>query len=388
MIHSWLSRFPSLSTFGLLGDMRGGLHELDLIHRDVRDFPALIGTHESGIASRSKNYYRTASGRDLLEEILVLSAINENLECNGGLCSRPARYILADHLLNKLLRMLDACLAKQISNDSIVPLIEAVRDYAGQLVALLLGSRQVPAAARFSRDAMPREVLDSVPRVFLEGDNHALSISAGMFSLEAEWDCCIGILLGGGAPAALLSAIHDAQLNFLKLSAYDDAANNSDMIWGSSIAACKRIRLIDDNCGTGNTLNRAAQILNAAPDAIVGPWAAELHWEKMLRVTGYQHDEAIFDAQRLDTLSPWSFRHHRLLRKFPVAEDSNLYHTTLDQWADFSTSLLSLVDDIGAMPVSIQRARHDMARLKNRPRAPAGLFALVQSCSCAHGTLQ
>ncbi|MDR5781831.1 hypothetical protein QCE63_20740 [Caballeronia sp. LZ065] len=364
------------------------MHELDLIHHEVRNFPALIGTHESGIASRSKNYYRMANGRDLLEDILVLSAINEDLECDSGMCSRPARYILADHLLNKLLRMLDACLASKTSNDAIIPLIDAIKVYAGQLVALLLGSSHVPHAARFFRDAMPREALDSVPRVFLEGDNHALSISAGMFSRETAWDCCIGILLGGGAPAALLSAIHDAQLNFLKLSAYDDSANDSDMIWGSSMAHCGRIRLIDDNCGTGHTLNRGEQILNAAHRAVVGPWAAELHWEKMLRVTGYQHDEAIFDARRLDTLSPWSFRHHRLLKKFPVDQDSNLYHTTLDQWADFSTSLLSLVEDIGAMPVSIQQSRRDMAMLKNRPRAPAGLFALVKSCSCTHSTMQ
>lgn len=43
--------------------------------------------------------------------------------------------------------------------------------------------------------------------------------------------------------------------------------------------------------------------------------AIELHWEKLLRVKGYYHQDSVFDLSSLDYLTPWNVRHHHLLKQ-------------------------------------------------------------------------
>lgn len=80
--------------------------------------------------------------------------------------------------------------------------------------------------------------------------------------------------------------------------------------------------------GTGKTLHLAKSILKNHYQIDAKIAAIELHWEKLLRVKGYYHQDSVFDLSSLDYLTPWNVRHHHLLKQLVQQPSTTQNHTT------------------------------------------------------------
>ncbi|MGL4748843.1 MAG: hypothetical protein ACRCYF_14050, partial [Shewanella sp.] len=168
------------------------------------------------------------------------------------------------------------------------------------------------------------------------------------------------------ASAAIYAAYHESQLNYLKISCYDDTKQCNDLLWGKPMDLRPSVLILDDNCGTGKTLNLAKSILKNQYQIDAKIAAIELHWEKLLRVKGYYHQDAVFDISSLDYLTPWNVRHHNLLKQLVQQPSPAQNHTTnIMEWLVYSKSVLNLLSNLDTQTQVFDSLRHYCFKLEH-----------------------
>ncbi|XPP93522.1 hypothetical protein ACN08N_27540 (plasmid) [Photobacterium leiognathi subsp. mandapamensis] len=214
----------------------------------------------------------------------------------------------------------------------------------------------------------------------MEGDNHILSLSSSLTSCVDE--AYVGILFGGGSSAAIMAAYNNSQLNYIKFSNYDSLEMNSDKIWGSSISSKNTVCIVDDNCGTGKTLKKVKDIIDSEYHISSKITAVEFHWEKYLRVHGYGHKDSIFSPDEFDYLSPWCFRHHKVVNDIMNNHyDGKAYHTSLNDWINYSISTLSIIKDTSGIDFNINYLL-EIRNIQNKDNSDV-LNHISKNCSCS-----
>ncbi|WP_387463599.1 phosphoribosyltransferase [Photorhabdus sp. RM323S] len=341
-----LSPDLDLRAIGLLGELRG-IPEAGYLAKEVASLPGLLTETSEFVGSRGVAYYEQKSCRELLATAKDYAEHITQLQCADALCATPSKYILADHILAKLLRVIDSLLSSpQIVNEDIVPFIDGVKECAKVVSSTLTGTAFSFSSSSIRDLKLPFSSEHKVPRPYIEGDNHLLTLAA------AQIDACpnssvVGIMLGGSAAAAVTAAAWGSDLNLVKVSRYDDASSKSNRLWGPDIPSGQTVTIIDDNCGTGDTLRQAIDLVIAETGQHPKARAVELHWEKLLRTRTYGHPDCVFSPETLDVLTPWCFRHHRVLNSLvtQLLTDGKYAHTTTADWVAYSYSLLSVLHD-------------------------------------------
>lgn len=325
-----------LSDVGLLGEIvipTANITNLDLVF--INDLQ--LKKTENFYLSRGHRYYYELTCFELTLDIFYYyHRINETNNIH-------IKYILLDHIFNGLLRILDILVIYQ-EKDAINYHIRKVQEIAVEIVNYLT-EKDINTLGNYIV-SLPQSIARLTPRVYLEGDNHLLTLISIM--KIPRFDICVGILFGGAANAAIYSAYHLSQLNYIKISCYDDISNSNHYIWGNELDLNTSVLVLDDNCGTGKTLNLTKCILKDYYKINAKIAAIELHWEKLLRVKGYQHQDTVFDLEKLDYLTPWNVRHHNLLKQL-IQQDkvSKNNKTTIKEWLSYSKNVLNILSTLG-----------------------------------------
>ncbi|AWK40739.1 hypothetical protein GPY51_08645 [Photorhabdus laumondii subsp. laumondii] len=341
-----LSPTLDLRSIGLLGELRG-VPETDYLTKEVMALPGLLTEKPAFVGSRGAAYYEQKSCHELLMTAKYYTEYIAQLECSDKLCTAPSKYILADHSLAKLLRIVDSLLSSpQTVNEDIVSFIDGIKECAKVVSSTLMGTPFTFSPSPIHDLKLPLATEHKMPRPFIEGDNHLLTLAAAQID-KCPNSSVVGIMLGGSAAAAVTAAAWDSELNLVKVSRYDDTSHKSSHLWGRKIPSGRTVTIIDDNCGTGDTLRQAIDLVMAQTGQRPKARAVELHWEKLLRTRVYGHADRVFNPETLDVLTPWCFRHHQVLNRLidqPFADDKYVHTTTAD-WVAYSYSLLSVLHD-------------------------------------------
>ncbi|PHM27560.1 hypothetical protein [Xenorhabdus budapestensis] len=248
-----------LRAIGLLGELRG-IPETSYLTKEVMAIPGLVTKNERFISSRGTAYYEPKTCSELLATVQHYADLIVKLQCADKQCSAPSKYILADHSLVKLLRIIDNLLnVPQVVNEDIVPFIDGVKACAEVINSTLMRKKFNFSTFLFHNLKLPASTKHQVPRTFIEGDNHLLALAAAQID-KCPNSSVVGIMLGGAA-AAITAVAWDSELNLVKVSRYDDAPCNNNNIWGRNISFGKSITVIDDNCGTGDTLRQVSNLV-------------------------------------------------------------------------------------------------------------------------------
>lgn len=343
-----------LSDVGLLGEIHIPTHQLppcDLLCIEDLNLPM----QNNRYLSRGNKYY---------EELTCLQLMLDIFDYHNRLNSTAnpyVSYILMEHILNGLLRLLD-CLIAHNESELVNYYIQKAKEMAQGIVDFFMGKTHFTVSSYMI--SIPNHLADLKPRVDLEGDNHLLTIISVMQMPRS--DVCVGILLGGAASAAIYAAYHASQLNYMKISRYDDTKQCNELLWGSTIDLHPSVLILDDNCGTGKTLHLAKSILKNQYQIDAKIAAIELHWEKLLRVKGYYHQDSVFDISSLDYLTPWNVRHHHLLKQLVQQSSPTQNHTTnIMEWLVYSKSVLNLLSNLGTKTQAFDSLRHYCFRLEH-----------------------
>ncbi|PHM31142.1 hypothetical protein [Xenorhabdus innexi] len=336
-----------LRAVGLLGELRA-ISATNHLMEEVMVLPGVVAKKQNILSSRGFAYYEPKTCDELLATVKYYADIIIKLQCTDKQCAAPSKYILADHCLVKLLRIIDSLLnVPQMTNEDIVPFIDGVKVCAEIVCSALMGSKSTLSSSLLQDLKLPTGTEHQIPRTYIEGDNHLLTLAA------AQIDACpnssvIGVMLGGAATAAVTAAAWNSELNLVKVSRYDDACSNSHHIWGRNIPSEHSVSVIDDNCGTGDTLRQVRELVITRTGIRPKLRATELHWEKLLRTCVYGYSDRVFSPESLDVLTPWCFRHHKVLNNLvnQLSTDESKYaHTTTADWVNYSYSLLSVLHD-------------------------------------------
>ncbi|MBD1570308.1 phosphoribosyltransferase [Aliivibrio sp. S10_S31] len=336
-----------LSDVGILGDVR---FQKDLITSDDGFLEFYLNTTEIDgfLLSRGKRYYSELTCNDLIVDIKKYHLRYKSTNC------LYYKYILIDHTLNGMVRLLDILVSYNEAK-----LINYYIDKIKQLSVLIINffmGKELFSLSDYSMD-FPKYLGLKKTRIYLEGDNHLLSLLSVM-QMPAS-DVCVGVLFGGAVSASIYSAYHHSQLNYVKLSCYDDVSFNSENLWGAEINNNTSVLILDDNCGTGKTLKLAQQILKNNYHINAKIAAIELHWEKLLRIKGYRHQDVIFDVNSLDYLTPLSVRHHHLLNQLVTNnEQIKMHRTSVNEWIEYSQVILSLLADLGEVAPDLEQLKN------------------------------
>ncbi|WP_426576550.1 hypothetical protein ACP179_19385 [Xenorhabdus stockiae] len=346
-----------LRAVGLLGDLRGVSGTSHLM-KEVMELPGVVANKQNFISSRGFAYYEPKTCDELLATVKYYADIIIKLQCTDKQCAVPSKYILADHCLVKLLRIIDSLLGvPQITDEDIIPFIDGVKACAEIVCSTLTGRKSCFSPSLLQNLKLPAGTGHQVPRTYIEGDNHLITLAAAQID-ECPNSSVIGVMLGGAATAAVTAAAWNSELNLVKVSRYDDACSNSHHIWGRNIPSGHSISIIDDNCGTGDTLRQARDLVITRTGIKPKLRATELHWEKLLRTRVYGYSDRVFSPEFLDVLTPWCFRHHKVLNhlvnQLSADEGKHVHtvhshtthsYTTTADWVSYSYSLLSVLYD-------------------------------------------
>ncbi|GLW04728.1 hypothetical protein [Streptomyces lavendulae] len=229
-----------------------------------------------------------------------------------------------------------------------------------------------------------------MPRTFVEGDNHLLTLTAARTAPRPNGPV-VGVLLGGGAAAAVTAAAWNTGTSLIKVSRYDDAARGGRQVWGAPLDSGRDATVIDDNCGTGDTLKAAAALVEERTGKPPARRAVEWHWEKLLRNRVYDHPGRVFAPEETDVLAPWSFRHHHLVNTLVTHVTNGDGHpqlTTADWLAQSHTVLTMLADALPDQtwtdaPLELLRdiRRTDRHRRQETPDAWTDLSSSCHDCA-------
>ncbi|CDL80538.1 hypothetical protein [Xenorhabdus szentirmaii] len=352
----FFSPILDLRSVGLLGELRGAPDTTYLVG-SVMALPGLLSKGPVFIGSRGVAYYESKTCDELLSAVQSYAKYITNLQCTEKLCATPSKYILADHSLVKLLRIIDTLLNEpSVANEDVLPFIDAVKVYAKIVTSILTGNTFNVSFDFLHNLKLPASIRKQIPRTYIEGDNHLLTLAA------AQIDPCpnslvIGIMLGGAAAAAVTAEVWNSELNLVKISRYDDALCNSNHIWGRNISSQTMssqtmssktsITIIDDNCGTGDTLRQATDLIMARTGVRPTARAVEFHWEKQVRTQVYGYSDRVFDPENSYVLTPWCFRHHKLLDKLvdQLLADGRCSSISTADWVAYSHGVLSILHD-------------------------------------------
>lgn len=340
-----------LSDVGILGDVRfpenliiadGGFLERHLNIKIMDGF----------LLSRGKRYYSELICNDLIMDVKKYHNEYKTTNCLSY------KYILLDHALSGMVRLLDILVsfneAKLINY-----YIDKIKELSVLIINFFMGKR-LSSLSDYSMD-FPKYLGLKKTRTYLEGDNHLLSLLSVM--QMPALSVCVGVLFGGAVSASIYSAYHHSQLNYVKLSCYDDASFNSENLWGAEINSNTSVLILDDNCGTGKTLKLAQQMLKNNYHINAKIAAIELHWEKLLRVKGYRHQDVVFDTSSLDYLTPLSVRHHHLLNQLVIKnEQITMHQTSVKEWVEYSQIILSLLADLGEVTPDLEPLKNAWIR--------------------------
>ncbi|EIF8946811.1 hypothetical protein LF048_000399 [Vibrio cholerae] len=342
-----------LSDVGLLGEVYIPPH-----HLPPCDLACIEDLH---LPTQNKNYL--SRGKKYYEESTCFQLILDIFDYHNRLrtTTNPyVSYILMDHILNGLLRLLDSLISHDQS-EFVNYYIQKSKEMAQGIVDFFMGKTHFTVSSYII--SFPHHIAKLKPRVYLEGDNHLLTLISVMQMPRS--DVCVGILLGGAASAAIYSAYHESQLNYLKISRYDDTKKCNEFLWGNPIDLRPSVLILDDNCGTGKTLHLAKSILKNHYQIDAKIAAIELHWEKLLRVKGYYHQDSVFDLSSLDYLTPWNVRHHHLLKQLVQQPSTTQNHTTnIMEWLVYSKSVLNLLSNLGTQTQAFDSLRNYCLKLE------------------------
>ncbi|MFK0202447.1 hypothetical protein [Streptomyces lavendulae] len=339
----------SLSGVGILGELRAPRERTSLLDPGLLRIPGLLAFSASTVFSRGKEYYAPRSLHRLQADITLYTGLLNDLRCAPGTCVAPSRYVLADHVLAKAIRVVDfRAGVPGTGNEQLAPFFETITQCARLIADGLLG-RPTPS----SRSGLPRSMpplpaanQEAVPRAFVEGDNHLLTLTAAR-TAPRPGGPVVGVLLGGGAAAAVTAAAWNTGMSLIKVSRYDDTARGGSQVWGTPLDAGHEATVIDDNCGTGDTLKAAAALVEGLTGRAPARRAVEWHWEKLLRGRVYEHPGRVFAPEESDVLAPWAFRHHRLVNTLAEHLTNGGSHprlTTAD-WLAHSHTVLAMLAD-------------------------------------------
>ncbi|WP_434527081.1 phosphoribosyltransferase [Photorhabdus asymbiotica] len=342
------SLFPILDfrSIGLLGELRS-VPETNFLTKKVMTLPGLLAKKSVFVGSRGVAYYEQRSCHELLTAAKYYTQYITELQCTDKQCAASAKYILADHSLAKLLRVVDSLLSSpQIVNEDIVPFIDGIKECAKVISSTLTGTTFTFSPSLIDDLKLPLSTEHKVPRTFIDGDNHLLTLVAAQIDINPN-SSVVGVMLGGSAAAAVTAAAWNSDLHLVKVSRYDDASHQNHRLWGHDIPSGRTVTIIDDNCGTGDTLRQATELVTAQTGLRPKARAVELHWGKLLRTRVYGHPDRVFNPETLDVLTPWCFRHHRVLNSLvdQMLTDGKHAHTTTADWLAYSHSLLSILND-------------------------------------------
>ncbi|EMN4127995.1 MULTISPECIES: phosphoribosyltransferase family protein [Providencia] len=315
-------------------------------YKAYRYLPKLFYYENGVINSRGEVYYQKLNCNQIIYQLMELK--NQYLMVPDIESEKVIKYVIADHMFSKLLRMLDFIIGNNDEDrDVINGYIKAIDWCATVIINFIMGTDLPKYLGEMESLSINSNLGLKYPREQIEGDNHFISLTSALWLTE-QYDYIVGIALGGVGCSALISCYLKKPLGIIKLSHYDEVNINKKIPFYRSWEGAGKILLVDDNCGSGRTLSHAKKYLKQVTMNDISTFATELHWEKFFRKKVYQHPENIFNPKTLTELSPWCFRHFELINLLRKKEK---YHTeaariTTADWMDYSLTIISLLEKI------------------------------------------
>lgn len=330
----------------------GGLYFPDsdkLFYKSYRYLPELFSYNNGMINSRGEIYYQKLNCFQMIEEIKNLK--NKYMIVPSFESESIIKYTIADHMLSKLIRIIDFMMGHDdfllLPKSNFDFYIKAINWCASVVIKFIIGG----VIPKYNGELEGVSIIPSLalqyPREQIDGDNHYISLTSALL-LTKEYDCVIGVALGGIGCAAITSCYLNKPLGIIKLSNYDEVNEKNEIPFHLNWESKGRILIVDDNCGSGTTLTQATEQIKKITGNIVSAYATELHWEKYFRNKIYNHQDYIFNPNDLSELSPWCFRHFELIRLLREKEMSNINLSSVNtkDWLDYSISLISILQVI------------------------------------------
>jgi orotate phosphoribosyltransferase len=274
-----------------------------------------------------------------VNEILFCLDKIEKIDCQR-ICTVLPKYIVVDRILNRLVRVADATFANSIKFDFSSHAIHSwtlkgIDICVRLMVNLMRGSCDQSTIISFpSPPFIPIAMRDLQIRRIIEGDNLPLIFWRTTF-LEEHFSkpntTIISPLLGGGLVAPMFAALNSKNFkvkwSYVKTSLYE--SNNEKNVILGDIDLSSNLALVDDNIGSGKTLNLVRGKLKEEGYNILGVTAIEMHWKKFLNVLSGSVLGDTFSLETIDNLSPFAYRHYMDMKK--LYQQYYLYEHVDDQ---------------------------------------------------------
>lgn len=306
---------------GLLGELR-----LERRYADSIFYPfypildQLLMRDSDLVLSRGPDHYRSLTIAEAIEDIMRQWGHLVLLDCRK-VCTRLARYIMLDRILNRLVRISYAALRTGCSEPTTLNLYlwakGCIDICVHHTVVAMHGPCDCSSVCSLPETpAISVEVGALLTRPILEMDNLPLIFWRAMSSkiLLRPHQVLISPLLGGGLVAPLLAALQAGTLwNYVTVSLYD--TNERDVIVAPGGPGAGNVILVDDNIGTANTLGLARGVLQERGLTVVGITAVEMHWEKFFKVRSGIVEGHTFHLADIDEISPYAYRHYATMSR-------------------------------------------------------------------------
>lgn len=318
----------------------------ELFYKAYRYLPELFYYKSGMLNSRGQNYYHKLNCNQIVHQIKILK--NKYLMVPYVEAERIIKYVIVDHIFSKLVRLVDFVIGINNGFDNIVSnYIKAINWCASTIINFFHGN----ALPKYTDELEGIEIEFSLgvkyPREQIEADNHFISLTS-VSCLKNKYDYVVGIALGGISCAAIASCYLNKPLSIIKVSYYDEKNIDKPIPLYKNWEDAGNILLIDDNCGSGMTLNKAKQYLNSVTDCSISTYATELHWEKFFRCQVYKHQDKIFSLNDVTELTPWCFRHFEFINILKNKEKNslNISGISTKDWADYSSGIISILHKV------------------------------------------
>ncbi|WP_140182823.1 phosphoribosyltransferase family protein [Providencia stuartii] len=314
-----------------------------LFYKAYRYSPELFHYNNGMLNSRGQSYYENLNCNQMIHQIKVLK--NKYLMVPYMAAEKIIKYVIVDHVFSKLVRLADFIIGAYDSFESILfNYIRAINWCAYTIICFFQGKPLPKYTDELEGISIDPNLGLKFPREQIEADNHFISLSSVSY-LKKQYDYIVGIALGGISCAAIASCYLNKPLSIIKISYYDERNIGESIPLYKNWLDKGNILLIDDNCGSGATLNKAKQYLHAITDCSISTYATELHWEKFFRCKVYKHQDQIFELNFMTELTPWCFRHFELLNLLKDKEKNALEvcGVTTEDWANYSLKMISIL---------------------------------------------
>lgn len=317
-----------------------------LFYKAYRYSPELFYYNSGILNSRGQSYYQIFNCNQMINQITVLK--NKYLMVPSMAAEQIIKYIIVDHIFSKLVRLIDFIIGVNNKFENfILGYIKAINWCAHTIINFYQGKDLPKYTDELEEISIEPYLGMEFPRRQVEADNHFISLSSVSY-LKNHYDYIVGIALGGISCAAIASCYLNKPLSIIKVSYYDERNIDKSIPLYKNWLDTGNFLLIDDNCGSGITLNNAKKYLKTMTNCPISTYTTELHWEKFFRCKLYNHQDNIFNLSNLTELTPWCFRHFEFLNLLKNRERKDFKNSNIStrDWANYSLNMISILHKV------------------------------------------